>query len=234
MGWEILLSGIATAGSVGMGCGTCCGSGISAFLSGYLMTHARSFRQSFAGFLTFYIGKIIAVFSICLASSIAGRHLLDKDGYIGQIPLIKVIDFCMIAMALWLLYNLLKEKTWGKNCSHCKHAGRSGTDVSAASMKTSAIFLMGIGYGITPCAPLILIAGYCATIPFVYAGIVGVVFALASSISPMLILFLLSGGLAARMYQEIPKYLDWFRAACYIAVAGYFAWSCLTGNTVVA
>ncbi|MBR0411184.1 MAG: sulfite exporter TauE/SafE family protein [Eubacterium sp.] len=234
MGWEIMLSGIATAGSVGVGCGTCCGSGISAFLSGYLMTHARSFRQSFAGFLTFYLGKIIAVVSICLASSFAGKHLLDKEGYMGQVPLIKVVDVCMMAMALWLLYDLWKEKAGRKKCAHCNHAGTSGHDACPAKMRTAAIFFMGLGYGITPCAPLIFIAGYCATLPFPNAAMVGAVFAMASAISPMLILLLLSGILAVRIYQEIPKYLDWFRAACYIVVAVYFAWSCFAGSTLAA
>lgn len=241
----LLLSALATAVSVGMGCGTCCGSGISAFLSGYLMTHAKSFRQSFAGFLTFYLGKIIAVVSICLASSIVGSRLLDEEGYIGQIPLIKVVNLCMIAMALWLLYDLWKEKTGRKTCRHCNHAGTSKTEEGASHRRnhssviesrlySAPIFLMGLGYGITPCAPLILIAGFCATLPPAYAALVGTVFAFASALSPMLILLLLSGVLAVRMYQEIPKYLNWFRLVCYIAVVGYFTWACFSGSTVVA
>ena len=64
--------------------------------------------------------------------------------------------------------------------------------------------------------------------------LVGAVFACASAVSPMLILLLISGVLAGRMYLEIPKYLDYFRFACYLGVIGYFTYSFLMGSTVVA
>ena len=38
-----VFEGAVAAASMGMGCGTCCGSGISAILFGYLTTHARNF-----------------------------------------------------------------------------------------------------------------------------------------------------------------------------------------------
>lgn len=254
MGLGLLLSGAVTAGSVGMSCGTCCGSGISAFLSGYLMTHARGFRESFAGFLKFYLGKITAVVSICLATSLAGSRLMDDAGYIGPIPLVKVVDLSMAGMALWLLYELWREKCGRKTCAHCSHAGAekalgkkaAGKKASGAlrendgvqcfdrKMSGPALLIMGAGYGITPCAPLILIAGYCASLPALHAIFVGAVFAAASAVSPMLILMLFSGILAGRMYREIPKYLDGFRAACYVAVIGYFVYSFFTGGSVVA
>ena len=106
MGGAALLTALAAAGGVGMGCGTCCGSAAGAFFSGYLMTHARNFRESFAGFWKFYLGKVLAVASICLVSSLAGSRLLDEEGYIGGIPLMKVVDLCMITMAVWMLYDL--------------------------------------------------------------------------------------------------------------------------------
>ena len=244
MGSGVLLSGVAAACSVGMGCGTCCGSGISAFLAGYMMTHAQNFQEALGGFLKFYLGKILAVVSICLMTSLAGSRLLSNEGYLGQIPLAKVIDLCMIAVALWMLYDLLLEKSGRKTCAHCSRAGAEeetntvmrtpDTQNSEKKISGAAVFLMGTGYGITPCAPLILIAGCCATMPFAHAAIVGAVFACASAVSPMLILLLISGILAGRMYLEIPKYLDYFRFACYLGVIGYFTYSFLMGSTVVA
>lgn len=244
MGLGILLSGAAAACSVGMGCGTCCGSGISAFFAGYIMTHSGNFRQSLGGFMKFYLGKILSVVSICLMTSLAGSRLLDDKGYLGQVPLMKIIDLCMIAVALRMLYDLWKEKSGRKTCGHCSHAGAEqasdtmkgnpGGHKAAGKMSGAAVFLMGVGYGITPCAPLILIAGYCASMPFLYAAVIGAVFAAASAVSPMLILLLISGVLAGRMYLEIPKYLDCFRLACYFGVIGYFVYSFFTGSTVVA
>lgn len=244
MGLGVLLSGVAAACSVGMGCGTCCGSGISAFLAGYMMTHAENFKEALGGFLKFYLGKILSVVSICLMTSLAGSRLLSNEGYLGQIPLAKVIDLCMIAVALWMLYDLLLVKSGRKTCAHCSRAGAEDetntvmrtpdTQNSEKKISGAVVFLMGTGYGITPCAPLILIAGYCASMPFAYAAIVGAVFAAASALSPMLILLLISGVLAGRMYLEIPKYLDYFRFACYLGVIGYFAYSFFMGSTVVA
>ena len=244
MGLGVLLSGVAAACSVGMGCGTCCGSGISAFLAGYMMTHAENFKEALGGFLKFYLGKILAVVSICLMTSLAGSRLLSNEGYLGQIPLAKVIDLCMIAVAFWMLYDLLLEKSGRKTCAHCSRAGAEeetntvmrtpDTQNFKKKISGAAVFLMGAGYGITPCAPLILIAGYCASMPFAYAAIVGAVFAAASAVSPMLILLLISGVLAGRMYLEIPKYLDYFRFACYLGVIGYFAYFFFMGSTVVA
>ena len=101
-------------------------------------------------------------------------------------------------------------------------------------MSGIAIFIMGAGYGITPCAPLILIAGYCAALPTLQAVAVGSVFAIASALSPMLLLLLISGVLAGRMYREIPGFLNWFRAACYIAVIVYFVYSFFSGSLVAA
>ena len=205
-----------------MGCGTCCGSAAGAFFSGYLMTHARNFRESFAGFWKFYLGKVLAVASIC------------------GIPLMKVVDLCMITMAVWMLYDLYRERTGRKKCTHCDHSGSgsaAGEDRSPAQdhkMSGIAIFIMGAGYGITPCAPLILIAGYCAALPSLHAVAVGSAFAAASALSPMLLLLLISGVLAGRMYREIPGFLNWFRAACYIAVIVYFVYSFFSGSLVAA
>ena len=82
---------------------------------------------------------------------------------------------------------------------------------------------MGVGYGISPCAPLLMIAGYAAMLPLGAALAVGAVFAVCSAVSPMLILLLVTGALSGRMYREIPGYLRWFRLGCYLLVIGFFA-----------
>ena len=82
---------------------------------------------------------------------------------------------------------------------------------------------MGFGYGISPCAPMILITGYAATLPFAFAAVLGAVFAVASTISPVLFIMLVSGAIAKGMNKEIPQYLSWFRLGCYILMIVLFS-----------
>ena len=222
MGLELLLQGAATATSVGMGCGTCCGSGISLFLSGYLMTHAKNFAQSARGFLSFYLGKIMAVMGICGGASLIGARVLDDSGCIAGLPVKAIVDAVMLGMGLWFLIRWVLERKGVHRChSHC------GTEKSApapdSKLSLPALWGMGVGYGVSPCAPLLMMAGYAATLPLGYALAVGGLFAVASAVSPMLLMLLLSGVLAGRIYREIPQYLTWFRLGCYLLLIFFFA-----------
>lgn len=72
---------------------------------------------------------------------------------------------------------------------------------------------------ITPCPPLILTLGLCASLPLPAAGITGAVFAGASTIGPMFLLALLLGLLTKKIRKEIPSFLKWLRLASYIILA---------------
>ena len=107
-----------------------------------------------------------------------------------------------------------------KSCGGCKEHTKK---TEYRKSNHAALICMGISYGLTPCAPLILMTGYAASLPFGYAAMLGTVFALASTISPMLFMLLISGVLAGKMYKEIPQYLTWFRLACYVLLIGLFS-----------
>ena len=68
----MLLESLTAAASVGMGCGTCCGSGISAALYGYLTTHTKDIKHSVRAFLEFFFGKFLAVILLLLCGIIGG------------------------------------------------------------------------------------------------------------------------------------------------------------------
>lgn len=86
----------------------------------------------------------------------------------------------------------------------------------AETRRTLQMTVLGLGVP----EELICAAG---AVPLSCALAVGAVFALCSAISPMLLLLLLSGALAGRMYREIPQYLSWFRLGCYILLVIFFA-----------
>ena len=55
----------------------------------------------------------------------------------------------------------------------------------------------------TPCAPLLLMIGYCFTLPVSLAGITGVAFSLSSMVSPVLLLVVVIGALSKKMGKEV-------------------------------
>ena len=224
MGLTLLLESMTTAASVGMGCGTCCGSGISAALYGYLTTHARDLKQSMRAFLDFFFGKLLAVVMLCCLAALLGRSVLDSDGRLFGLRIAVIVDILMIGMGLWLLIGWLRERFGHRFCHSCGHCSADEkTDLGTEKPSRGLLLGMGFGYGISPCAPLILMTSYAATLPVGYAAALGGVFAAASTVSPALLLLALSGVLAGKMRREIPTYLTWFRLGCYVLLVVVFA-----------
>ena len=60
---------------------------------------------------------------------------------------------------------------------------------------------MGVAYGLSPCAPLLLV--------------LGTVFALASSLVPALLILALAGMLSTKITAQLGKALPWFQLAVY-------------------
>lgn len=223
MAFTIFVESLTAAASVGVGCGTCCGSGISAALYGYLTTHMKNMKQSFAGFLDFYLGKLVAVISLCCIASIVGSNIIDESGNVLGVKAAIIVDIFMLAMGVWMLIGWIRERTGHKSCKSCGGCKDKHKKTEYKNSNHAALFGMGISYGLTPCAPLILMTGYAASLPLGYAAMLGIVFSLASTVSPMLFMLLISGVLAGKMYKEIPQYLTWFRLACYVLLIVLFS-----------
>ena len=221
-----LLQGTMAGASVGMGCGTCCGSGISAFLFGYLTTHTQGIRQSVRAFLSFYLGKVMAVTALCFAASLLGTQIMDEQGRIFGINVHLITEIMMGGMALWMIISWIRTRNRKEctSCGHCKEPHTAG-EHSGQGSKANALMLwtMGSLYGISPCAPLILMLGYTVTMPAYAAALTGTVFALSSAIVPTVLLLVLSGVLSPKIIKEIPEYMDWFRLAVYILLLGIVA-----------
>ena len=218
------LESITAAASVGMGCGTCCGTGISAALYGYLATHVKNVGQSFRAFLDFFLGKALAVIALCCTASLVGGKIIDDSGLLFGVRIGIIVDSVMLVMGMLMLVGWVRERRGHKSCKSCKHcAAKQKPSENEKSPSHTALISMGIGYGISPCAPLILMTGYAATLPLGYAAALGAVFAVASTLSPVLFMLLISGVLAKKMRSEIPQYLTWFRLACYVLLIILFA-----------
>jgi len=224
MSFALLFESMTAAASVGMGCGTCCGSGISAALYSYLTTHARNIKQSVRAFLDFFFGKFLAVILLCCTASFAGSSTIDDSGRLFGVKTAIIVDAVMLAMGIWFLIGWIREKEGIGSCRDCKGCrSEKAEDITEEKSHHAALIGMGFGYGISPCAPLILITGYAATLPVPIAAVLGAVFAIASTVSPVIIIMLLSGVLAKGMNKEIPQYLTWFRLGCYVLMIILFS-----------
>ena len=224
MGMTLLLQGAAAAVSAGMGCGTCCGAGMGTALYSYLLTHAKGMKESLRAFLCFFLGKVMSTTALCVCASLIGSRILTEEGTMWGIPVRTVVDLVMILIGVGFLWkwNAERKGRSGTSCNHCE-SRNTLPEIHEKVIHLPVLWIMGFGYGITPCAPLLMIAGYSATLPFMYAAAVGCMFALCSAAVPLLILFLLTGAVAVRMYREIPQYLTWFRLGCYLLLTGLFA-----------
>lgn len=228
-----LLQGSAAAASTGMGCGGICSCGIGAFLPGYLVTHTRSMAESIKAFFSFYMGKTVAVACICAASSVFGQQLIGDGGYVGADDAKLAVDLFMIVIGLYFLAEWLMRvrpkffvrimaglniSHTPKSCSGKCHKNMPDTD----RVSLPALFGMGAGYGVTPCAPLFVIAGLCISMSPAAAAFTGIVFALSSAVFPFALLALISGTLSAKMRRELPLYLDYFQLFTYLILMAVY------------
>ena len=223
MGLALLFEGLTVATSVGLGCGTCCGSSAGILLSGYVMTHARDFKQSMLAFLAFFLGKVAGVAVLCLVVSLLGQAAFLEGDLFAQGWVERAFDVFIIGMGAWLLYGWIKEARGKKTCGNqCRDHHKMREVAKEAGIRMPALFAAGAGYGITPCVPLLVVAGMCVTLPVGYAFVTGAAFACASIASPLLLVLLLSGALTTRMHKEIPGMLRWLRLACYLGMMAFF------------
>lgn len=211
MNTQFFLPAITTAVSVGLGCGTCCSPIITTFLSTYVVSHSKGAKKGFFSFLSFFFGKMISVSMLCMISALVSSQFINENGYIGSFNLRLFSQMAMSMIGVIMVIRWFFELKKQKKCGRCIGCGnmqeRSGF---------IPIFMAGITYGITPCAPLLLMIGYCFTMPVSMAGITGVTFSLSSMVSPVLLLVIVSGVLSGKMNKEIPEAVKWFRLVSYI------------------
>jgi hypothetical protein len=222
MGLTLLLEGLSVAMSVGLGCGTCCGSSAGILLSGYVMTHARDTRQSMIAFLSFYLGKVASVAALCLVASLVGQSAFLQDELFSAGWVNRAFDLFVIGMGTYFLHGWLREARGEKVCGEQCRDHRKMREVVEGGIHIPALFLAGAGFGISPCAPLVIVAGLCVTLPVGFAALTGATFACASIVSPLLLVLLLSGVLTTRMHKEIPGMLRWLRLVCYLGMIMFY------------
>lgn len=209
---SIAIPALTTAITVGLGCGTCCSPIISMFLSTYVISHANSVKKGVLSFISFFLGKLLSVSFLCMMAAAISRQFISPAGYIGNFNLRLMAQIAMsmigVVMAVkWVIENKKFQKTC-KECHGClKPKGEAGF---------WPMFTAGLTYGMTPCAPLLLMIGYSFTLPVPLATASGIAFSLSSMVSPILLLAIVTGALSKQIAKEIPQHLKWFRLGSYL------------------
>lgn len=213
MNISLLVPVLTTAVSVGLGCGTCCSSIISTFLSTYVVSHSGGVKKGVLSFISFFFGKMVSVSLLCMIAALVSRQFISDSGYIGSFNLRLFSQAAMSVIGVVLAVRWFLEQKKQKKCGGCKECkkivGKSGFVPMLAA---------GLTYGMTPCAPLLLMIGYCFTLPVSLAGVTGIVFSLSSMVSPVLLLVVVTGVLSKKMRKEIPDAVKWFRLASYVVL----------------
>lgn len=213
MNTSLLFPALTTAVSVGLGCGTCCSPIISTFLSAYVVSHSGGVKKGVLSFVSFFFGKMVSVSLLCMAAALVSRQFISDSGYIGSFNLRLFSQAAMSVIGVVLAVRWFLELKKQKKCGGCKECqktvGKSGFVPMLAA---------GLTYGMTPCAPLLLMIGYCFTLPVSLAGVTGVAFSLSSMVSPVLLLVVVTGVLSKKMRKEIPDAVKWLRLASYVVL----------------
>lgn len=210
MNTSLLVPAFTTAVSIGLGCGTCCSPIISTFLSTYVVSHSNGVKKGILSFVSFFFGKMVSISLMCTVSALISRQFISESGYIGSFNLRLFSQAAMSVIGAVMVIRWFLELKNQKKCSGCKGCKKEDGKSGFVPM-----LMAGLTYGMTPCAPLLLMIGYCFTLPASLAGMTGIAFSLSSMVSPVLLLVIVTGVLSKKMGKEIPDAVKWFRLASY-------------------
>ena len=200
-----LYQALLSSATIGLGCGAGCGSAASAFLMTYILAEGKKIPDTLKQILVFYFGKLLAVILVCSAGAFAGRILIRQNGSLIGFPLSKGVSLMLIVCAVWLIYRWFRERKGCASCRHCRNA-----------VRTIPSFAVGMAYGLSPCAPLLMVLGYSATLSVPGAALTAAAFTLASSFIPAILTLGLAGVLSRNIAVQLGKHLSTFRLIVYL------------------
>ena len=201
-----------TVFTAGITCAFGCSPQINYFLSSSVLSTSTGIRKALGIFARFYLGKIATVSAFCLAMS-----------YIGSIVLLDHI--VAYRAAVYFLLNLSFVVFGTYYVVHCirEHRGHTCHQkcMKQKKLQLSAPIAVGAIYGASPCAPMLMVLGYAATVSMPKAIALGWIFTLANAVSPLLFFVIISGYLSKKMAASIPQHVYYIRL---LLGAGIIIW----------
>jgi sulfite exporter TauE/SafE len=217
--------------SLGLSCGTCCSPLISVFLSAYTVTHARNVKRAMKIFFEFFLGKLTAIVLLCVFTSFLKRQWINEDGSIGNINMYYFVEISLLLLGVFLICRWIYQKKKQAVCRKCSQMCMAHMETASSLEEREnrwPPYAAGFIYGVYPCPPIMLLIGYALMLSIGKSIILATVFTIVSSFTPMLIMVFSAGILSKRMYEEIPKLIDWIRLICYILFVAIVLFMLLT------
>lgn len=199
--------------AIGLSCGTGCSPVIGLFLTTYIMGNSGNVKKGLLAFFYFFLGKTSVIVVLAFLSALFGSTVLGKDGNLLGFNLKIVLDIFLILTGLILALKMLfpKKKEGCTSCNSC-----SGREKDIKNKNGFAVFFIGAAYGITPCAPLLMVLVLASLTSPVTSVPISVIFSTASSISPLILLAAMAGFFSKKMHDEIPQFIKLFQLLSFI------------------
>jgi hypothetical protein len=204
------------AAAIGLSCGTACSPLAGFFLSTYTMGRFNGMPHGVRAFGYFWAGKTVIVSVLVFLSAVLGRAVIGQNGRIAGFDLRLVLDGCLILTGVCLSTRVFLGKKW-VTCGDCDASCRCATGEPIGVKGKWPLVTMGVAYGLTPCAPLLLLLLMVAMLPPVQAVGVGLVFCVANSVSPLLFLNILAGFVSQEIRREIPRLIRIFQITVFVS-----------------
>jgi hypothetical protein len=201
---------IMAALAVGFSCGTVCSPLVNLFLTTYAMGRFNNMRQGMRAFGYFWGGKTAIVVGSAFLSAILGKAIIGRNGKIFSFNSSLILDICMILTGVLLLAGMFFGRRKAATCSAC-NVSCQHFDGGIRPKGIMPLVVMGAAYGLTPCAPFLMILLWAAKLTPVQAVLLGLVFSIASSVLPLLILATMAGFFSPKMQREIPQMMRVFQ-----------------------
>lgn len=209
--------------AIGLSCGTGCSPLISLFLASFIMGNSGSVKKGLLSFFYFFTGKTSVVVVLAFLSAIFGSAVFNEDSSFLDFNLKLVFDIFLITTGVVLLLKILfynkgtceEVKYCGEkpfvSCGLCDSKGKTIRDKTGF-----AVFLAGVAYGVTPCAPLLMILILASMSKPTTSIPISILFSVSTAISPLIVLSAMAGFFSKKMHEEIPQFIKLFRIIAYV------------------
>lgn len=214
--------------TLGLSCGAACGGLVTPFMTSYVIGKQQNKKEAFISLIYFSMGKILVMMFLGAMSALFGSDVLSIMQSICPFSLRYLFNIIMIIVGIYIVFSSIKKK---KKCSTCNCSGKKlDKEVEGYSQNIikgyGAIFLSGIIYGITPCAPLGILLAAAVGQSIINGILLLGFFGLITCLSPVIIQIFIAGLMMPVMKKEIPKKIHYLSivSGCAMIILGILPW----------